>query len=341
MSVSSPHAWTGGVGRRPLPVNAVFVLVVAAAALGLLLGGSLGGADSERAPQGPPARQPLAHNGLRLQLPRGWSLAAAATVPGFQRPLGLHNVDEDLRAAVELLPAGSPTLLPTALLQKLERTPKSPDVLGLPSGHDAWRYQFPFTNGAQLFIYAAPTTRGIATVACLSPVNGGVPPGLESDSLGREVMTSSQCEALASAVTVPGSHAFEPGKSSAFFSRLPTVVTALDAARTKGMRALDAAKRASDQALAATDLARAHSAAGAALAPLARQGDGLPSATVGALTASTTAYAALASAARARSARAYAAASRTVTGTDADLLQTMTKVAAAARAASRTTAPAG
>ena len=99
------------------------------------------------------------------------------------------------------------------------------------------------------------------------------------------------------------------------------------------------AKRSADQALAADGLARAHKAAGAALAPLTSAGDGLPSATVSALTATATAYTALASAARARLPQPYANAGRTVTGAEADLRQAMTKAGAAMDTASRTITP--
>jgi hypothetical protein len=67
---------------------------------------------------------------------------------------------------------------------------------------------------------------------------------------------------------VPDSRPLEPGTTAAFYSRLPAAVNDLDAARTKGMRELAAAKRSTGQAAAADGLARAHKAAGAALAPL-------------------------------------------------------------------------
>jgi hypothetical protein len=112
-------------------------------------------------------------------------------------------------------------------------------------------------------------------------------------------------------------------------------VTNLDEARRKGISDLAGAKRAAGQAAAADGLARAHKAAGAALAPLTSAGDGLPSATVGALAATATAYTELASAARARSPKPYAEASRAVIGADADLRRTMTKVTAMESASTR------
>ena len=260
---------------------------------------------------------------MRLHVPSGWARGDAATVPGFNRPLGVRNASEDLRASVERLPATSPTLLPAGFLQTLKSAPDRPDMVRLASGRDAWRYRFPQADGSVTVLYAAPTTTGIATVACLSPIDAG------------------GCEALASAVTVPRSRALEPGTSAAFYSRLPAAASDLDAARAKGAREFDAATRSTGQAAAAGRLARAHKAAGAALAPLTQEGDGLPTATVSALSATATAYATLARAARARSPERYADAGRALARADADLRRTTTKAAAAASAASTVSQPAG
>lgn len=321
MSVSSAPAAVGPVTRGKLPVTTVSVLVVAAAIAGLLLGRSFGGGDDPPAVGPATAPQPIAHDGLRLQVPSGWARGDAAAVPGFSRPLGLRNAGEGLRAAVERLPATSATLLPLAFVRTLKTAPERPDVIRLASGQQAWRYRFPQNDGSVLVLYAAPTTSGVAAVACVRPSDAGVLRG---------------CDALATAVAVPGSRPLEPGTSAAFFSRLPATVSNLDAARTKGARELSAATSSTGQAAAAAWLARAHRAAGADLAPLTAEGDGLPTAAVGALTATATAYATLASAARARVPQPYAGASRAVTGADADLRRAMTKVAAAASAASRT-----
>ena len=162
-----------------------------------------------------------------------------------------------MRAAVKRLPATSPTLLPAAFLGTLGRAPDRPDTVRLGSGHRGGA-PLPQADGSVLVLYAAPTTMGIATVACQGPIDAG------------------GCEALASAVTVPGSRALEPSISTAFVMRLPAAVTDLDAARTKGMDKLAAATRSRGQALAADGLSRAHRSTAAALAPLTTEGDGLP-----------------------------------------------------------------
>jgi hypothetical protein len=301
--------------RLVLAVATGSLLVGTVAIAGLLAAGG----DAPPAVDTATGTTQIAEAGVRLQVPKGWT-RDAATVLGFTHPVRLRNTGEGLRAAVERLPAVSPTLLPAAFLQTLKSAPERPDTVRLRSGHDAWRYLFPFQGKTQLVLYAAPTTTGIATIACLGPNEAGVPRG---------------CESLASAITVPGSLPLEPGSSAAFYSRLPDAVRDLDAARNKGTRELLAATRAIDQAAAADRLSREHLAAEAVLAPLAAEGNGLPTATVGALSATAGAYESLASAARARSPQSYADASRAVTGANADLRRTLTKVAAASSAASR------
>ncbi len=303
-----------------IPVAAVLGLVVAAAIAGLLLAGSVGRDD---VPTERPARaqQPIAHDGLRLQVPSGWARGHAAAISGFSHPLGLKYAGDGLSAAVQRLPATSATLLPAAFLATLKAAPERPDDLRLASGQRAWRYRFQRRDSSVLVLYAAPTTGGVATVACSIPA---IAPGTRS------------CDALVSTVTVPGSQPLEPGRRAAFFSRLPAIVEKLEAARTKGTRELSAAARSSAQAAAAEGLARAHEAAGAALAPLADQSSGLQTAAVGALTATANGYSALARAARTRAPQAYADARRAVTSADADLRRATVAVAAAGSAASRT-----
>ena len=75
--------------------------------------------------------------GVRLQLPAGWARGGASDLAGFERALWLRNSDENLRAAVAVLPAVSPTLLPAAL--PAEGT--EPETVRLRSGYDVWRYR--------------------------------------------------------------------------------------------------------------------------------------------------------------------------------------------------------
>ena len=175
-------------------------------------------------------------------------------------------------------------------------------------------------------LYAAPTTSGVATVACVVPTDAGVPRG---------------CETLAKAITVPGSVPLELGTSVAFYTRLPAAARELEDARRTGMHDLAAAKSATGQAAAADGLVRAHERAVAALAPLTGTRADLPGETVRALNAMAGAYAMLAGAARARSPQRYDAAGLGVSDADAELRRTLAKAAAAANAASRAPTDAG
>jgi hypothetical protein len=306
------------VAPRRLPLAMAAVPVVVAAFGGLLLAKAVDAGNSAAVHPGPAPRA-LAHDGLRVQLPAGWAPARAAAVPGFSRPLGLGNPREQLSAVVERLPATSPTLLPAALVHAEAAAGARPELVGLAQGQRGWRYRFVHADGSVRIVVAAPTTAGVATVACLSRAHSGVPPG---------------CQALASAITVPRSRPLPPGASAAFLSRLPAAVSDLEAARATGVKALSSATRPAGQARDAATLARAHAAAAAMLAPLAAPGDAVSAQTVVALSATATAYASLAGAARAGSGRRYAGASRAIRTAEPNLHRAVAAAAAAANAAS-------
>jgi hypothetical protein len=297
------RSWAS-VQRRP-PVAVVAALVCFAGVAGLVLGSLVRSERPQRAPTAATPPAPIAHTGLSVQLPSGWARGDAAAIPGFKRPLGLRNEVEGLRAALELLPAASPSLMPAAL------GAGSPERVELRSGYEAWRYR---SDGAGRVAFALPTTTGIATVACVGATD-----------------VARRCQRLASSVVVPDSRPLDLSRRAALFSRLPELVPGLNAERARGLDALRSATRATAQAAAADRLARAHKVAAAALAPLATPGEKLPAT----LAAAARAYATLAGAARERVPGPYTDAARAVTGAEADLRRAMTEVAAAAQAASR------
>ena len=303
MSVRTAFTKTAPLAGGQVSVAAVALVVAIAALAGLLVGGLV---RSKPAPAPVKPLETVSGAGVRVQLPNGWARGDASAVPGFPRALWLQNPEQGLRAAVALLPASSPTLLPATS----PADARAPETVRLRSGYEAWRYRGSLDDGSPVFLYAAPTTTGIATVACVG-------------ATGKET-----CDALASAVAVPNSRRLELGERAAFFSGLPSVVAQLDSARTKGLRALDAASNPVGQELAALDLSRAHKAAAKDLAAL-----GGPAETVGSLTATATAYGALSRAANARLPKPYVDAGRAVTSAEAGLQRTMTKVAAGASSA--------
>ena len=308
--------------RRRLPLVAAVPFVAAAALLGVIAG-----APSERptptpAPRAQPAPSPkaIAGGAALIAAPSGWSRTADAAVPGFpfRHPIALQRRSDHLRVTIELLPATAPTLLPAGF-------PSSPPaVVSLASGQQAWRYAFVRTGGpaalpaeSMLVVWAVPTARGVATIACLGPRGTAAPDA---------------CETIAQSLMTPGSAPLRPGPSAAFWSRLPAVLATLDVARVRGRRALAGADRSSSQARAARALSAAHRSAITALAPLARQGEGAPSSTVRALHGAAGAYGKLGSAARSRWPGRYTRARGAVESAEATLARALERARTAARA---------
>jgi hypothetical protein len=306
---------TATVKRYPWSRRRVPFALVAALALVGAVAGMLGGAAlrSAPAPVAKPRPEVLAAGGLRVRAPQGWARSAPVSLAGFHHAVWLRDETAKIDAAVELLPAVSPTLLPAGL-----RPLGAPSVEQL-GAHTAWRYRVETGAGAPAIFFVAPTTNGIATVACV---------GAEAGASERA------CHTLASAVAVSGAHRLQLGQSAAFLSALPAVVGELNTARDKGQHALTAATSHTAQTSAAGDLARSYRSAAAALAPLS-SGEAEPRAAVNALGTTASAYSALADAARARAPQPYADARSAVVSADRGLRTAMARVSTAVDAASR------
>jgi hypothetical protein len=315
MSVSTASLKRYSRTRGPVPLALVAALALIAAVVGMLGGSAF---RSHPAPVAKPSPAVLSAGGLRVRAPEGWARSAPVTLPGFSDALWLRDEAAKIDAAVELLPAVSPTLLPAGL-----RPVGAPSVRRL-GAHVAWRYRTETSTGTPGIFFVAPTTSGIATVACV---------GAEAGSSERA------CRTLASGVVVSGARRLELAQSAAFLSALPAVVRQLNTARVAGQRALTAATSHTAQATAASDLARSYRSAATALGPLTN-GDGVPQAAVDALGTTASAYSTLADAAHARTPQPYAAASNGVLSAERGLRSTMARAATAVDAASRRAAPA-
>ena len=226
---------------------------------------------------------PVAVPGLRLKDGR-----AAAPPSGGAVLAGLAPRD-----------AHTPALLSGELLDALGlRSGVVPDREAVRLGdYAAYRYEGlrPRGLGRAVTVYAAPTTAGVATVACIAP------------------LTPADCERAAETLRVSSASGFALGPDRAFGDGVDGVLAQLDAALRSHGDALRAARRARGQAAAATRIAGDYRAASAALAQNAPSPadqsalDGLVRAT----RAAGGAYADLASAARAVGPRGYrSAASR-------------------------------
>ena len=309
MNVSSARAVTRPRVPPRLSILVVAGLVGVAVIAGVVIGGTF------RSEPAPIVVKPthVSGAGVRLQLPTEWKPGNASAIEGLERAVWLWNADEGVRAAIAVLPAKSPSLVPASLTA----AGKTPETVRLGSGYEVWRYQLASPKGT---LYAAPTATGIATVVCLGD-------------------GAKACERLASAVVVPKSRRLEPSQRAAFFSGLPPVVSKLEAARAAGVRSLKAATNPTAQGLAADDLARAHETAASSLKPLRIPDDALTGGVIQALAATASAYTALGEAARERIPRPYANAGRAVAGADADLRSRMSKVSAAVESATLTAPP--
>jgi len=233
----------------------MLVLVLAGALAGLLLGRSIGGTDRSE-PDRASAKRSVAAGQLRLSLPAGWSRSSdPPPIPGFDSAQRIAAQQPALRVDVvaALLPADDVTLLPSQLLRRLTTRPGPPtSALEIGGGLRAREYlQLRLKGTGQVLdVLVAPTTAGVASVACIA--RPAAAPVLSS------------CAEAARSVTVTGTRPVPLGPSAAFRSRLPAVLAALDAARMDENAAAARADRGAVRRLAA-----AHLRAGRALSPLA------------------------------------------------------------------------
>jgi len=148
--------------------------------------------------------------------------------------------------------ARGPRLLPPELLALLERTPRREAVrLG---SITALRYRNLEHRRArgELTVYAIPTTRGVATIACHA-----------AGPDAREGLAA--CEAVATTISLRGAQALPLGANERYATAVNTALAALDEQRRDGRRALAEAKTRAAQGRAADGLAGVFAATASAL----------------------------------------------------------------------------
>jgi hypothetical protein len=185
----------------------------------------------------------------------------------------LHLVDSAVAAhfVAAVLPASSPTLLPAEFLRGMGRSPTTPDTVSLAGGMRAYLYRSLRHDGVQgeLDLYAAPTTKGIATMVCM----------------GRRVRALAECGSIALSVQLVTGRPLPLGRDAAFRQGLVSTLSASDAERRRVRAMLTGARTAAEQARAVERLARGYRHAAGVLAPLAPHAAGQPRAIVQALAA--------------------------------------------------------
>jgi hypothetical protein len=215
-------------------------------------------------------------------------IALAGAQPGQAVRAGMTN-------------ATGPTLLPKQLLARLGADPKHDSVrLGQVA---AYRYRQLKASSPQqrLTVYAVPTTKGVATLACIGAA-----------------ASSPDCEAIATTVRLNGVKTFPLGANADYAKTLNTTMSTLNSRVLSGRRQLAKARTRAGQAKAAAALAGAYRTAASALqrASVSPADRAAHDALVTALQNASSAYARLASAANRGSKAAYAQAERAVAATE-------------------------
>ncbi len=158
--------------RRGGPLRTLFPY--AALVLVGAVGGTLAGIASRDSDPGTRTERSRA---VELAVPASWSTEEKApSVPGLRMRDAAYATDGDHSIVAGMTRASGPLLLPAAFERRIEGPkPKTGDRLKLGS-LQAQRYRGLAVRGSgqPMTVYAAPTSAGVVTVACLAP-SGGAP----------------------------------------------------------------------------------------------------------------------------------------------------------------------
>jgi hypothetical protein len=204
---------------------AALLLVVA---VGFAVGRSSGGGD-EAAPD-----RVARAGALALPFPDTWRRAAdPLEVPGLRLRTPIALAESDGRLSAGTTGATGRTLLPAGLLDRLRAPPKQDDPVRL-GALDAYRYAGLRPRGFEgpLTLFVAPTTEGVATVACTSP----------------------GCERVAAGLRLVRGKPFALGADRGYLRKLDAAIARLNAARKRDTAELQSAKQQAGQAGAARSL---------------------------------------------------------------------------------------
>jgi hypothetical protein len=280
----------------PAPVFAALGIgALIALVLGFVVGHS-GGGSSE-----PAGSKTQAAGALDLAVPSDWTKSASpAQVPGIDFGDDALTVSpsggaEQGTLTVGVTDAKGSTLLPASFVSKLSSKPQPTDGVSL-GEIEALRYKGLKPKGFsdQLTLYAAPTTEGVATVACAAPA-------------AKATSFLPECEKVSASLTLGSGKPYPLGTDDDYESDLSDTMGSLNSARTSGVSKLKSAKSGSSQASAANSIASAYASAAGTLkdADVSPQFADSNSALVTAMTKTESAYKNLASAAKRGSSSSY------------------------------------
>jgi len=244
------------------PASKAFPIALAAGALialalGFLVGGSGGG--SEKAASTGALTGSLASSGAGVKVPDGWSeLGAAPDVPGLSlsdpKAAGPGGKDGGTAVVVGTVKkaADNSTLLAQPFLQAIGDVPKPSGAVQIGGGDvQAYRYDGLKPNGFDrtVTVYTAPTSAGVATVACLAPA-------ADAESF------AATCDQMANTLELSSGKPVPVGPSKTYASAVSKTLAKLNKTDKSGQAKLKSAKTPQAQAAAAKSLAAAfHDAA--------------------------------------------------------------------------------
>lgn len=246
-------------GRRAQPAGPRLVAVAGVgAAVTVVLGFVVGMAAQDSPGSAGPITASSA--GLEVKGPPSWQRGTRPTIGGLglSDPVSLKPGPEAEAgfspAVAGISPATGPTLLPPAYRSQVnENTQRTAVGLG---PLQAYRYDDLKTpgTGQPVTVYAAPTSLGVAILACLSSGEGAA---------------ARQCARIASTLRLSRGEAFPLGPSAELATELREQLERLTERRAKAMKQMNDATRSGDQVVAATALADAFRDAASGLAALA------------------------------------------------------------------------
>ena len=284
----------------PALIAAVAAAALALAVVGFLVGKGGGG---ESQPEGTTSAQSGA---IAITYPSSWErVDQVPELPGFEftNPIVVGPKGQaDNRLVTGLVDASGPTLLPAAFVKALGADPNRTDTVRL-GDLQAYRYRNldPSNFNPALTLYAVPTDKGIATIACQA-----------DPATATRFMP--ECERAASTLKLEGAQPYDLGPGREYVDTVNGTLDKLQSARTRQVAALKSAKTPAQQAKAAGNIARAYDGAAKTLskAPVSPQVASVNDAIVAALNDASDAWTKVADGADAADADDYNAGERAV-----------------------------
>ena len=198
-----------------------------------------------------------------MKVPGGWTeLGSPPEVPGLTlsdaKAAAPGGKDGGLAVMVGTADksANNSTLLPATFLRRFDTVPKPSGAVTIGGGDvQAYRYNAlePKDFDRAVTVYAAPTSAGVATVACVSPK-------ADADSF------ATTCDQIANTLELSKGDPFPVGPSKDYAATVSKALGTLGKADKSGQAKLKSAKTPGDQAAAARSLSSAFNKASKTLA---------------------------------------------------------------------------